>query len=146
MCDMVNQIFFKNMKGKDNINWRNTRVTPSDTCDTAFLATFLKKCLLSYFSWTGPNGYISPSKTALLKQLWAHRWLNNRKLLRTKGRLTLVDCFPARTEEDGVCGTHSGGGNIIALPYGWFHIKARRKRWQFFFWIFDQKSQKFLIF
>ena len=43
----------------------------------------------------------------------AHRWLNNRKLRRTKGRLTLVDCFPARTEEDGVCGTHSGGGNII---------------------------------
>ena len=42
ICDMVNQIFFKNMKGKGNISWRDTRVTLSDTCDTAFLAQFLK--------------------------------------------------------------------------------------------------------
>ena len=42
MCDMANQIFFKNMKGKGTISWRDTRVTPSDTCDTAFLAHFLK--------------------------------------------------------------------------------------------------------
>ena len=42
MCDMVNQIFFKNMKGKGNISWSDTWLTPSDTCDTAFLAYFLK--------------------------------------------------------------------------------------------------------
>ena len=69
MFDMENQIFFKNMKGKGNISWRDTRVTPSDTCDTAFLAHFLKIAFFSYFSWTGPNGYISPSETAVLKQL-----------------------------------------------------------------------------
>ena len=39
---MANQIFFKNMKGKGTFSWRDTRVTPSDTCDTAFLAHFLK--------------------------------------------------------------------------------------------------------
>ena len=32
------------------------------------------------------------------------------------------------------------------LVNGWFHIKARRKTYNFFFWICDQKSQKFLIF
>ena len=30
------------MKAKGNISWRDTRVTPSDTCDTAFFAHFLK--------------------------------------------------------------------------------------------------------
>ena len=39
---MLNQIFFKNMKVKGNISCRDTWVTPSDTCDTAFLAYFLK--------------------------------------------------------------------------------------------------------
>ena len=36
MCDMVNQLFVKNTKGKGNISWRDTWVTPSDSCDTAF--------------------------------------------------------------------------------------------------------------
>ena len=36
MCDMVNKIFFNDMKGKDNISWRDTGVTPSEACDTAF--------------------------------------------------------------------------------------------------------------
>ena len=47
MCDMENQIFFKNMKGKANISWRDTWVTPSDTCDTAFLAHFLEIAFLA---------------------------------------------------------------------------------------------------
>ena len=36
---------------------------------TLLFCIFPKNCLLSYFSWTGPNGYISPSETAVLKQL-----------------------------------------------------------------------------
>ena len=34
-----------------------------------FLKLFSKNWLLCYFSWTGPNGHISPSETAVLKQL-----------------------------------------------------------------------------
>ena len=47
-------------------------------------------------------------------------------------------------------GGQSSENHLLAcwwlLAVGWFHIKAPRKTWQFFFWIFDQKSQKFLIF
>ena len=45
MCVMVNQIFCKYMKGKSNISWRDTWVTPSDTCDIAFLAYFQKNAV-----------------------------------------------------------------------------------------------------
>ena len=34
------------------------------TLVTLLFSTFPKKCFLAYFSWTGPNGYISPSETA----------------------------------------------------------------------------------
>ena len=46
MCDMLNQIFLKNMKDKGTISLRDTWVTPSHTCDTGFLAHFLKKSFL----------------------------------------------------------------------------------------------------
>ena len=36
-----------------------------------FWSTFPKNCLSSYFSWKGSNGHISPSETAVLKQVWA---------------------------------------------------------------------------
>ena len=43
-------------------------------------------------------------------------------------------------------GSWNFGGMFLSLIYGWFHMKALRKKWNFFFWIFDQKSLKFLIF
>ena len=35
------------MKGKGTISWCDTQVTPSDTCDTAFLVDFLKNAVFA---------------------------------------------------------------------------------------------------
>ena len=76
MCDLVNKIFVKNIKGKGNISWRDTWVTPSDTYDTAFLAYFLK------FAFQAIS--VEPSKTGVLKQLWVQM---NRKQMATTTNL-----------------------------------------------------------
>ena len=55
--------------GSFQLAWHS--VTPCDTTFRGFIGTFPKNYFSSYFSWTGPNGNISPSATAVLKQLWA---------------------------------------------------------------------------
>ena len=74
MCNMLNEIFFKNMKGKEG--WYQLAWHLSDTkwhLQHCFLVHFQNKNL-SHFSWTGLNGKISPSETAVLKPLCDRNW------------------------------------------------------------------------
>ena len=68
MRDVMKQIFFKNMQGLGIISLCDTGVPlfPAVLC---FLNLLKKNYPLDYFRYTGPNRYISQSKTTVLKQM-----------------------------------------------------------------------------